>query len=390
MDRTLEPLRGKRVALVTNIPRPYRQPLYATLQQALARQGAEFTVFFYSDQSRHARRRQTLVAAGDYPSVSAAGLEISLGYERVISLPTRFAPALWRYRPDVVLSGAFGAVGLFAWLYTNLCGIPYIQWSGVTPVRESGRLGYMIHAFLARHAEVCLSYSSVAREHLIAMGARPERVIQGVNAVDTAFFAEGCERARPDAERLKREHKLDGINLLCVSNLLPRKGLNLLIDAFSRTAHQTHLHFVGGGPAEAELRAQVEAAGLAGRVHFWGAQRPEDVPLYYALADVFVFPSLYDVWGLVLNEAMACGLPPVASTLAGATRDLVEDGVNGFAVDPRDVPALAAALQRLIGDADLRARLGAAAARTIQEKATIAHSAEAFLRAIQLALKPAR
>jgi glycosyltransferase involved in cell wall biosynthesis len=162
-----------------------------------------------------------------------------------------------------------------------------------------------------------------------------------------------------------------------------------VLDALSRIAGVVgtfHLHLVGAGPFEADLRAKADRLGLAERVHFWGARPPETMPLFYALADVFVFPSLYDVWGLVLNEAMASRLPVVASTLAGATRDLVEEGITGLAVDPQDVPALAAALRRLIMDPALRYRMGTAAAQVVEQKATIVHSAAAFLRAIHLAL----
>ncbi len=107
---------------------------------------------------------------------------------------------------------------------------------------------------------------------------------------------------------------------------------------------------------------------------------------FYSLADVFVFPSLDEVWGLVLNEAMACGLAVLASPLAGATRDLVEDEVNGIIANPRHVAALANALKRLINDSDLRAKLGVAAASTVQHRAGIEQSADAFMQAIEVAL----
>jgi glycosyltransferase involved in cell wall biosynthesis len=390
MASELTSLAGKRVALVTNIPRPYREPLYAALHRGLQDRGATFSVFYYSDQSRHVCRRGTEVAAGEYLSVAASGLEISLGYERVLSLPTHLAPALMRYRPDVIICGAFGPTGLLAWLYTRLFRVPYVQWSGATPGGPGGRLTRAAQCFLARRAQACLSYGSVARESLIGMGARAERVVQGVNAVDAAFFIAGRDSARAEAEGLKRERRLEGVNVLYVGSLVSRKGLSYVLDALTQVGNQAHLHVVGGGPCEDALRSQAEASDLAGRVHFWGARHPEELPLYYALADLFVFPSLYDVWGLVLNEAMACGLPVVASPLAGATRDLVEEGTNGFVVDPRDVPALAAALARLIADAQLRARMGAAGAATVQGKATIRDSADAFLRAIELAFEPAR
>jgi len=388
----LTSLKGKRIALVTNIPRPYRVPLYEALSKRIAEAGGKLKIFFYSDVRRHVRRQGSGTPEGQYASLQVAGLEIRLGYERVVSIPVPLVPALWKYRPDVVVSGTFGLTGYLTWLYTRIRRVPYIQWSGAIDVEQSktGRLKMLTQGFLARRAHACVSYGTAARDFLLRLGARPEKVITGVNTVDTNFFIERAAEARAEALNLKSERGFTGVNLLYVGGLVPRKGLAHVLQALSLLpgeAGDFHLHVVGSGPEEDRMQALAARLGLGSRVHFWGAQAPERVALFYALADLFVFPSLEEVWGLVLNEAMACGLAVIASPLAGATRDLVEDGVNGLVVDPRDVHALSGALRRLIQDGAMRVALGAAAASTIQQKATIEHSASAFSQAIDLVLR---
>jgi D-inositol-3-phosphate glycosyltransferase len=109
------------------------------------------------------------------------------------------------------------------------------------------------------------------------------------------------------------------------------------------------------------LVALRDELGLGDRVCFVGSQPQEQLPLYYAAADVVAMPSLYESFGLVAVEAMACGTPVVASRVGGLAYT-IQDSVSGLLVPDRDPVALAEALGLVLGDADLRARLGAQAA----------------------------
>lgn len=384
-------MKNHRIALLTNIPRPYRIPLFDNLNDAIHREGGELHVYFYSNPSKHARRRGSNSAPGHFSHTALKSLEFSLGYERLMSIPISLGRALHQYHPDLLISGAFGIPGFLGWLYTCQHRIPYVQWSGATLHREGqgGFFSAFTQSFLVRHATACIAYGNAACEYLVKAGGLPAKVVVGVNAVDNLFFLEKADQARKELEAFKNIHHLQGINFLYVGNLVPLKGLYEALNAFAqlRKEGQFHFHLVGKGPEEERLRHRAIQLGLENQIHFWGTQPPERVPFYYALADVFVFPSLYDVWGLVLNEAMACGLPVIASSIAGATRDLVVDGENGFVIDPRNEAQFTEALKRLLLDADLRRKMGERAAATIQAKATIQHSVQAFMQAIQLAFQ---
>jgi glycosyltransferase involved in cell wall biosynthesis len=93
-------------------------------------------------------------------------------------------------------------------------------------------------------------------------------------------------------------------------------------------------------------------------VRLLGFKQQEELPQYYALADLFVFPTHIDPWGLVVNEAMSCGLPVLCSTAAGAAFDLIRPGVNGYTFDPTNVTVIKELLVEMLSDPDKAAAMG--------------------------------
>lgn len=382
-------LQGQRIALVTNIPRPYRVPLYEGLNQCIEEVGGVFQVFFYSDLNKHIRRKGTSIANGRYPHTAVYGFEIPLGYERVVSIPTPLLPALKKYDPTAVICGTFGIAGYLTWWYTHRHRIPYIQWSGATAhrQRQESLLNTYTQQFLARRAQGAITYGTDAGDYLMQLGLPKEKIVIGVNAVNSQFFMEKSQEAKAETAEWKNKPEWQGLHFLLVGNLVKRKGIEYVLCALNLIKDSIgafHLHLVGDGPLKTELQTQAKRWGFENALHLWGNQPFAKMPFFYALADCLIFPSLYDVWGLILNEAMSCGVPVISSSLAGATHDLIEDGVNGLVVYPPDVPSLAQAIQTMT-NAELRTQMGLAAAATIQSKATIQHSVNAFLQAIHLA-----
>lgn len=167
------------------------------------------------------------------------------------------------------------------------------------------------------------------------------------------------------------------LRILCLGRLVPEKGQAILLDAFERLVARSvdaRLTLVGDGPTRGDLEAQVQARGLAGRVVFMGPVGQDDVPPLYEDADVFCLPSFAEGLPVVLMEAMATELPVVTTRIAGVP-ELVVDGENGLTVPPSDPNALAAALERLAGDAALRRELGTAARAKVLAEFDIRDSA---------------
>jgi glycosyltransferase involved in cell wall biosynthesis len=156
--------------------------------------------------------------------------------------------------------------------------------------------------------------------------------------------------------------------LASVAHLVPYKNLDVLLRAFARLSCDARLQIVGDGPAAPDLERLARELGVAGRVELLGLR--DDVPELLRRADAYVHPTRYEGFGNAIAEAMASGLAVVA-TRAGGIPELVEPGVSGILVPPGDEAALAAALERVVRDPELRARLGARARQRILARFTV-------------------
>ena len=200
-------------------------------------------------------------------------------------------------------------------------------------------------------ATICVS----ERERELGIAARTceaERTVVIRNAVDVARAA-------------RREGRSDRPRIVAVGRLQAPKDFLTLVRAVARLgAESFETVIVGDGPDRGRLQSEIEALGLAGRVRLAGERR--DVPALLAAADVFALTSLSDGMPVSVLEAMAAGLPVVASRVGGVPEQVV-DGVTGLLITPGDAEERAEALGRLVGDAELRRRLGAAGRARAEE-----------------------
>jgi glycosyltransferase involved in cell wall biosynthesis len=200
--------------------------------------------------------------------------------------------------------------------------------------------------------------SEFARRQLAAeLGCRTDHVAVVPYGVDERF-APGPRR--PDL--VARYGLGPGPVVLFLGGLKPRKNLPLLLDVFARVAARApaaRLVIAGGGPLRADLERRARALGLGSRVVFTGYVPEAEKVDHFNLADVFVFPSAMEGFGLAVGEAMSCGLPVVASD-RGSIPEILVDGEGGFLADPAAPERFAERLSRLLADAALRAGLGRA------------------------------
>lgn len=152
----------------------------------------------------------------------------------------------------------------------------------------------------------------------------------------------------------------DAVVLMCYGQLIERKGADLLIKAFSKrykNSDKSTLLIIGNGPFLDTLIEQVNQLNLK-NIRFIEYLGDKEVCKYYSIADIFVLPSREEAWGLVVNEAMACGLPVLVSKTAGSSVDLVKNGVNGYTFTPENFNDLSKKLSRLIENKKIRKLMG--------------------------------
>ena len=202
----------------------------------------------------------------------------------------------------------------------------------------------------------------------------------GVPPVRTRVISNGVDFDRLDAQtgpdlRAALGLGAEAVVLACLGQLHPVKGQDVLLRALTALPPHVILLLAGEGPERTVLERQAAAAGLAGRVHFAG--RVDPVAPVYRAADIVVQPSRAEGFGLVLAEAGGFGKPVVA-TRVGGIPEVVVDGETGLLVPKEDPAALAAALDRLVADPALRARLGQAARARCRARFDVRRMAEGF------------
>jgi glycosyltransferase involved in cell wall biosynthesis len=253
----------------------------------------------------------------------------------------------------VVVDGWDSFASLAAFALCRVLRKRYVMWAGSTANEPSWRrtVTLPLVRMLVRGSDGYVAYGSRAREYLIGLGASPERIAIAYNTVDIGWYRAKADELRPRRAEIRRELGLgEGPAVLYVGQLIERKGVDDLLDAYQfllakRTDAQ--LLIAGSGPLESRLRATASSRQLRG-VIFAGHVAIPDLPRYYLAADCAVLPSHEEVWGLVLNEAAACGLPLVTTDRVGAGPDLVEPGVNGAIVPAASPPELARALDEVL------------------------------------------
>jgi glycosyltransferase involved in cell wall biosynthesis len=347
----------------------------AALSEALARRGAEIVVHTRRDDPALAARVEA--APGVTVEHVDAGPAAPIPKDDLLPHMDEFAARLWRSfqadPPDVV-HAHFWMSGRAALAAARPLGIPVVQTFhalGVVKRRHqrardtSPPTRLQEEEILAREVDRIVATCSDEVFELVRMGADLRRVAVVPCGVDLRLFRADGPAAPRDPARYR---------LLVVSRLVERKGIGDVVTALAGVPGAELV--VAGGPPAAELdrdpearrlTALAERASVAGRVRLLGRVGRSELPALYRSADLVVNVPWYEPFGIVPLEAMACGVPVVASAVGGLV-DSVVDGVTGVHVPPRRPRLLAAAVGGLLADPERRAALGATGARRARRR----------------------
>lgn len=223
-----------------------------------------------------------------------------------------------------------------------------------------------------RLVDCFLAIGTANREYYESLGIEPARIITMPYAVDNQFFQLRCRESSAQREHFRSQLRLEPGRpvILFVGKLFGRKRPEDLLEAYFRLSSDgrrepvPYLLFVGDGELRSVLESRTKALGWSS-IKFLGFRNQTELPAYFDLCDVFVMPSNFEPWGLIINEVMNAGRPIVASDRIGASRDLVDHGVNGYVYPAEDVVRLHESLAAILGDADLGMRMGRASLEII-------------------------
>lgn len=229
------------------------------------------------------------------------------------------------------------------------------------------------------------------KEYLVQLGMPARHVFFNYDAVDNAHFRQAAERASQQTDTLRNRLTLPERYFLASARFIEKKNLPRLLTAYARYRQMTDragawdLVLLGDGEMRPQLEALATELGIQGAVQMPGFKQYQELPAYYGLASAFVHASTVEQWGLVVNEAMASGLPVLVSNCCGCAADLVREGHNGFTFDPYDTEQLAQLFLRI-------SQMSAAERQTMgqhSQQLIAAWGPEAFAAGMQQAVKAA-
>ena len=246
-------------------------------------------------------------------------------------------------------------------------------------------MGDRVRSFLLARSSAVLCNGTAARDAYAALGVPHQKLLIVPYCCDTERF----KAVDPKwVAAVRGRHDLNGKTVLLFSGqMIERKGVDTLIEAFHRIARgraDIALLLLGDGPQRADYESMVPGE-LRPRVHFAGLVPQGELPEHFAAADLFVFPSRHDGWGVVINEACAAALPVITTRQTGAAYDLVEDGRSGFVLEHDDIDGFVDRLLRLIDEPALREKF-AQRSRELVAPFSAENGASLFIRHLRLVL----
>lgn len=332
-----------RAVLVTNVPVPYRVSM---LREVAAQSDIELEVIYcaqpHIDPSLGAEAHgfKTHFLTGRYIAMQKRFMHWDRG---VIGM-------LKQIQPDVVITTGFIPTFLYAFGWCLLNGTPHVAMTDGTFDSEAGLT--WLHRWARRF---------VFKRTAAFVGACEGslKLFRSYRIPDSRLhLSELCIHN----EKFNLPRQPDGPDFLFSGRFVEHKrplfAMQVAQQVAKRSGRRTSIEFLGQGPMEPQLRQFAESIAESVDVRFRGYLPQSELPQVFAAAKVFLFPSEWDAWGLVANEACAAGMPIIISPHAGAAGELVKDGVNGYVL-PLNLESWAAAATKLITDEALNSRLGA-------------------------------
>ena len=303
----------------------------------------------------------------------------NLPAERVLK---RVAMVLDEVRPQAVaIPGWSDRCSLAALWWCASNRIPAVVMSETTP--WDFQRHWLKEALKSRLLKLCASGLVGGRAHadyLTKLGFAPDNIFLGYDAVDNHYFSGHAAEIRSRAKEYRERVNLPQNYFLASARFVEKKNLSRLIQAYAdyrKLSGQTgksecagepwDLVLLGDGPLREAITQQIRALDLTRYVITPGFKQYDELPAYYALAKAFIHASTTEQWGLVVNEAMASGLPVLVSNRCGCSVDLIEEGVTGFSFDPQNESQMAGLMLRLTMNSTDLQKMGQAAEKRVAE-----------------------
>lgn len=383
-----------KVAWIQNIIAPYTRPFFERLSQ---HPSVDLSAYFCAKTLKERKDAWSILESDKFNYTILPGITVE-SWGIIYHINPTIIPKLIKGKYDVIVIGdCTNFTTQVAFITSKLLRTPVIlhsetiksaQWfEGIKSVQWLLlKLVNPLRKYIARRVNAIVVPWTICRDFHLEQGTQAEKVFIAPGGIGDEMFRRQSSKLRKEKEKLKLQLNINNKKVvLYVGQLIKRKGVGYLIEAYGelkRDYEDACLVLVGDGP----LRTELEESCVKHRirdVHFLGYKSYEELPKYYSMADVFVLPTLEDIGGLVLNEAVACGLPVITTKAAGCAVDLIIPRENGFIVDEADAGQLCSAMRKIISDETLARKMGEKSLEMVNNRWNIDENVNGVVSAIE-------
>ena len=338
-------LKNPEVVILTNIISPYKTVLFNELYTICT----TFKVLYLAKTEKN---REWVIKKNELKFPYELAFDDPLDNINPLILLVKIWKRLIVLNPDVLIIGgyqypAYWAALVWAKIHTK----KIILWSASNQEdQERFFLKEKCKEIFVKSCDAANVYGSRNREYLLKFGMKAETIFVKGQSTDNAFYYNKSIEYRKQRNVLCEQLEIPFHNFIYIGRFSEEKNILQLLKAYNlfklKQSNNWGLVLVGSGPQQNEITSFIETHNLE-NVFMPGFKQMMEIPKYLAISDVFILPSTSEPWGLVVNEAMAAGLPVLVSRRCGCYPDIVKEGVNGLSFDPFNVNELSSAMQAI-------------------------------------------
>jgi len=367
-----------RILYLVNIPSPYRVSFFNELGKI-----CDLTVLF---ERKSSSDRELTWHEYDFEHFNGIFLN-GVNFKSDQGLCLGIIKFLSRKKYDCIVIGGYSTpTGALAINYLKISNIPFVLNidGGLIKGNES-KIKKIIKTYYISSATAWLSTGNSSSKYLEYYGAIKEKIY--VYPFTTLYNNEIAEFPLSQLEKVQLRNELglsEGKTVVAVGQFIHRKGFDILIKAWSNVFQGASLYFIGGEPTSEYI--DLTNSINTNNIHFIGFKSKHELQKYYRAADLFVLPTREDIWGLVINEALANGLPVITTDKCVAGLELIKNGENGFIVPVDNIEYLSMKINEVLSNEELISKMSTKSIETAQFY-TIENMAEKTLEIVNRIIK---
>lgn len=347
-----------KVLYLTNVPSPYKVEFFNELSKL-----CKLTVIYERKQAADRNPIWVSSSIEAYEKIYLQGKK----FRHDAAFSIEILKYLRQHSYDIIVIGGYSTpTAMLAILYLNLKNIPFVLSADGGVIKKDSHSIYKIKRFFIGKAFAWLSTGAETNKYLEYYGANPDYIFQypftSLLNKDILKTTISIEEKREIKEKL---NILTDKVVISVGQFIYRKGFDILLKAWENINDNASLYIIGGSPTDEYINLVRELK--LKNVNFVDFKSKADLKDYYKAADIFVLPTREDIWGLVINEAMACGLPIITTDSCVAGLEMVRDSREGYIISTEDSASLSKKIRLLLDSEGLREEISNNCLKRIKE-----------------------